>query len=44
MNANNFECEVVKIMETKFKELANKEKKEVLQNLLYYLDWKDWQP
>lgn len=41
---NKFECEVVKIMETKFKELPNKEKKKVLHRLLDYLDWKDWQP
>ena len=38
---NKFECEVVKIMETKFKELPNIEKTKVLQNLIEYLDWKE---
>ena len=38
---SNFECEVVKIMEAKFKELPNIEKKKVLQNLIEYLDWKE---
>ena len=38
---HNFECEVVMIIEAKFKELPNIEKKKVLQNLLEYLDWKE---
>ena len=38
---SNFEREVVKIMEAKFKELPNIEKKKVLQNLIEYLDWKE---
>ena len=38
---SNFEREVVKIMEAKFKELPNIEKKKVLQNLIEYLDCKE---